>query len=219
MEQLVVPVRAHGFVGEQAASALQVAQTWSAEQYWLEPQLAPAGSQLSGTHTDEPVAQEVNDVEAQRLSAAQSAPAVQALQMPVPLQTWLGPQVTPGATGVVSTQTGVPVVQEVVPFMQGFVGVHAVPLAQGRHWPLAVQTAPTPQVVPGGRKPVSVQTGEPDPQAMVPPVEQGLPVEQVAPAVQAVQAPDDEQTWSVPQEVPGATYARSVQTAAPVEHS
>ncbi len=189
-----MPVLAHGFVGVQAAPALQVAQTWLAEQYWLVPQVAPAGSQVWGTHTDDPVAHEVSAVAAQRLSAAQSAPAVQALQMPVPLQTWLGPQVTPAATGVVSRHTGVPVVQEIAPFMQAFVGVQAAPLAHGRHCPLAVQTAPVPQEVPGGRKPVSVQTGEPDPQAMAPPAEQGLPVLHVAPAVHAVQTPDAEQT-------------------------
>lgn len=202
-----MPVAAQKFVGVQAAPGTHVAHTWEAEQYWFAtvPQVAPAGSHVWGTHTGDPVVQEVVAVAAQRLSAAQSAPEVHGLQIPAPLHTWFGPQEIPAATGVVSTHTGEPDVQEIAPFMQVFVGVQAAPGVHARHCPEALQTAPVPHGVPGGRRPVSVQTGDPEPQAMAPPAEQGFPVEQVVPGVQALQTPAPEQTWPVPHEVPGAT--------------
>jgi hypothetical protein len=53
----------------------------------------------------------------------QVVPAVQATQVPAPSQTWLAPQLVPGAwlpAGTFSVQTGTPVVQEFVPRRHGF---------------------------------------------------------------------------------------------------
>jgi len=183
------------------------------------PQVAPAGSQACGVHTGVPVAHSMVAVDAQGSSAAQSAPWLHAVQIPA-LQTWFGPQVVPFGTGVaVSTQTGVPVVQVVVPVTHGLRGVQAAPSEQGRHWARALQTRPVPQEVPAGSGAPSTHTGEPDAQSMVPAGAQGLAVEHEAPCVQASQAPAAEQTSPAPQAVPGGWLVWSVQTAAPLEHS
>ncbi len=65
----------------------------------------------------------------------QARPAVQETQAPRS-QTRFVPQLVPFATAVLlSTQTEVPVLQEVVPVWQGFVGVQARPAVQAAHAP------------------------------------------------------------------------------------
>jgi len=81
-----------------------------------------------------------------------------------------------------------------------FVGVHAPPIWQAAHAP-AWQTLPVPQVVPFGLLSVSVQTGAPVVQTMLP-TRQGLPVtSQAIPATHASQLPL-RQTLSAPHTVP-----------------
>jgi hypothetical protein len=150
--------------------------------------MAPAGSQSCGVHTGVPVAHWIVAIEAQGSVAAQRAPWLQAVQTPA-LQTWFTPQVAPFATGVVSTQTGVPEAQVVVPFMQELSGVQVAPSVQGRHWPEALQTAPIPQEVPAGFSPASTQTGVPEAQDVVPAMAQGFVGAQAAPSEQASQTP------------------------------
>ncbi len=59
---------------------------------------------------------------------AQLAPTVQAVHMPVALQTLSVPQAVPAARLVfLSVQTGNPVAQASVPAWQGFVGAQAAP--------------------------------------------------------------------------------------------
>src|SRR5205814_1136525 len=63
-------------------------------------------------------------------------PAVQATQLPLPLQTMLVPQLVPAVLFVSSRQVGTPVVHELMPFLhaaEGFV-VHAWPAVQSVHW-------------------------------------------------------------------------------------
>ena len=166
------------------------------------PQVAPAGSQARGVHTGVPVAHSTVAVDAQGSSEAQSAPWLHAVQIPA-LQTWFTSQVVPFGTGTaVSTQTGVPEAQVVVPVRHELRGVQAAPSEQGRHWATALHTRPAPQDVPAGSGAPSTHTGEPDAQSMVPSGAQGLPVGQEAPCEQVLQAPAAEQTSPAPQEKP-----------------
>ena len=82
--------------------------------------------------TGEPVPHAIVAVDAQGLVEAQSAPALQSVQMPA-LHTWFVPQGMPLATGIPSRQTGLPEPQVVVPVMHVFTGVQVDPLLQGRH--------------------------------------------------------------------------------------
>jgi hypothetical protein len=216
----MVPEAAQTLAGVQVAPAVQVLQAWAALQKVSGPvpQVAPAGSHDSGVHTGVPVAHWILETDAQSSVAAQRAPCVQAVQIPA-LQTWFTPQEFPFATGVVSTHTGVPEPQVVVPFMHELSGVQAAPSVQGRHWPDALQTRPAPQEVPAGFSPDSMHTGDPDAQEVVPASAQGFAGVQAAPSEQASQAPAAEQTSPAPQEKPGGWKVRSVQTAAPEEHS
>jgi hypothetical protein len=215
-----VPVAAQTFAGVQDAPAAQVLQACAALQKVSGPvpQVAPGGSHVWGAHTGVPVAHWIVAVEAQGSAAAQSAPCVQAVQVPA-LQTWFGPHAFPFATGVVSTQTGAPELQVVVPFMQELSGVQAAPSVQGRHWPTALQTRPVPQEVPAGFSPASTHTGDPEAQEVAPASAQGFAGAQAAPSEQASQTPAAEQTSPAPQEKPAGWKVRSVQTAAPEEHS
>jgi hypothetical protein len=97
--------------------------------------------------------------------------------------------------------------------------VQVAPSVQGRHWPDTLQTRPVPQEVPTGFSPASTHTGEPEAQEVVPASAQGFVGAQVAPTEQASQAPTAEQMSPAPHEKPGGWKARSVHTAAPLEHS
>ena len=221
VEHWMAAERAHGLVGVQDAPAVQEAQTCADEQYRSAggPHPAPAGSQLWSVQTGVPVPQAMVATEVQGFAEVQSAPCVHAVQTP-PLHTWFTPQEVPFETAVVvSTHTGSPDPQAIAPVRQVFRGVQASPGVQGRHWWAALQTSPVPQEVPAGTKPVSVHTGVPEPQAMVAPAEHGLVDAQGAPSEQASQTPAAEQTSPAPQVVPGGWLVRSVQTAAPLEHS
>jgi len=80
----------------------------------------------------------------------QAPPALHATQVPLPLQTWLGPQVVPAAVLPPSTQVMAPVEQELVPVLQ-LVGlpVHDWPAVQATHMPVPLQTMLVPQLTPG----------------------------------------------------------------------
>jgi len=79
-----------------------------------------------------------------------------------------------------------------------------------------VQTWFVPQPVPPAAKNWSAQTGAPVPHRVVPEVAHGFVGVQAAPCVQAVQTPEGEQTWFVPQSAPGVRKVPSVQTGVPV---
>jgi hypothetical protein len=111
--------------------------------------------------------------------------------------------------------------------VHGFADVQAAPCVQASpatqvlatHWWAALQTRPGPQGASSGRKAASTHTGVPEAQEVVPAVAHGLVGAQGAPSWQASQAPAAEQTSPAPQGVPGGWLRRSVQTAAPLEHS
>ena len=76
-----------------------------------------------------------------------------------------------------------------------------------------------PQKVPAAANPVAVQTGVPVPQATAAVVTQTFGGAQLPPSTQPPQVPVAEHTSPVPQAVPAGWSARSVHTAAPLEHS
>ena len=139
----------------------------------------------------------------------QDAPAVHAVQVPVPLQTWLVPHVVP-AVAFVWLQTGAPVVQLVVPGLQ--VVPQAALIVQATQLPLPSQTWLVPQDVPADLIVWFLQLGAPPLQSKVP----GLQADpQAAPAVQATQVPLPSQTMPPPQDVPALAFVWE-QTCAPV---
>ncbi len=81
-----------------------------------------------------------------------------------------------------------------------------------------LQDCPVPQGVPFARYVASVQTGWPEPQAMVAVAAHRLVEVQEVPAVQAMHAPEGLQTWPAPQGVPAARNVASAQTGTPVPH-
>jgi len=111
--------------------------------------VVPSGTALVARHTGTPVLQSIAAVATHAFSRVHGSPWVQAAQAAVAVQTRFVPQLVPGGwLRVVSTQTGVPVVQDVVPVWHGFdAGVQADPAAQGLHAP-ALQTRFVPQLVP-----------------------------------------------------------------------
>ena len=101
------------------------------------------------------------------------APTEQSLHAPA-LHTRSWPQVVPAGTLVlVSMHVGVPPVQTSAPVWQRLVGSHAAPAWQATHAP-AWQTMLVPQLMPFGLLSLSVHTGAPVVQTMVP-TRQGLP--------------------------------------------
>jgi hypothetical protein len=90
------------------------------------------------------------------------------MQLPAK-QKRLVPQLVPSVAGIPeSTQTGAPVVQEMVPLWQTFVGVHGAPVLHATQLPLPLQTIPVPQDDPGALLPLSTQTDEPVEQEVAP---------------------------------------------------
>ena len=116
-------------------------------------------------------------------------PATHAAQVPVAPHTMSVPQEVPAATLVlVSVHVGAAPEQTSVPVWHRFVGVQAPPAWQVAHVP-AWQTIPVPHAVPFGLLSVSVQTGAPVVQTMLP-TRHGLPVTSHAmPSVHAPQLP------------------------------
>ena len=149
---------------EQLAPVVHMPQKPLPSQTWLDPQDVPAMTfVVPSTQVIAPVLHEVVPFLHEDGFPVQDVPAVQATQVPEPLQTMLVPQLVPPAFGVLSTQVCTPVVQEVMPFLHaapGFV-VHGWPLAQTVHWPLALQTELVPQLVPGAWAAPSTQVCTP----------------------------------------------------------
>jgi hypothetical protein len=154
VEHDAMPLKQIPGLPEQLAPAVHVPQNPLPSQTWFDPHDVPAMTFVApSTQAMAPVAQEVVPFLHGDGLPVQDCPAVQATQLPAPLQTMLVPQEVPPAFGVLSMQVWTPVAQEVMPFLHaapGFV-VHGWPLAQTMHWPLALQTEFVPQPVPGGR--------------------------------------------------------------------
>jgi hypothetical protein len=152
------------------------------------------------------------------------APVEHVMQAPL-LQTSgvpasLGPHDVPFAVFVpVSLQTGAPDEQTVVPTWHAFVaGVHEAPVVHAPHAPSS-QTSLLPHDVPFvAFVPVSLQTGAPDEQTMVPAWHAFVDGVQEAPAMHEPQDPLS-QTWLVPHDAPLARLVPvSVHTEVPLAH-
>lgn len=93
-------------------------------------------------------------------AGTQIEPAEQAAQLP-PWHTMFAPQTLPLGTSLDSIQTGVPVLQAIVPFRQGLPGTtQSIPCTQAPQLPLALQTMSVPHDVPAATLvPESVHDG------------------------------------------------------------
>jgi hypothetical protein len=168
-------------------------------------------------HTDAPVTQEVTPLRQMDGLPAQAVPAVHDTHVPLPLHTWLVPQVVPAAVLPESRQRGEPVAQSMTPVLQGEPGfvAHALPASHIPHCPLPLHTMFEPQALPASRLSPSRQP-DADPQVTTPSLHTppGLPVHTV-PAAQVVQTPNL-QTLSAPQAVPSGALTSSAHCGAPV---
>jgi hypothetical protein len=111
-------------------------------QTWLVPQVSPPGWFAPSVHVWAPVLHEVMPVRQKVGLPLQFEPAVQAEQTPAELQTWLAPQLVPGAFWVLSTQVDTPVEHEVNPLKQAELGLleQLCPLVHAAQVPAEVQT-------------------------------------------------------------------------------
>jgi hypothetical protein len=153
----------------------------------LPPQLVPAGLLLLKLQTGEPLLQAMVPYW-HWLVGWQLWPTVQAMQLPLLLQTWLVPQLVPAVLLVVALQTGVPVLQEIEPFWQGLVGWQLWPEVHEMQLALLLQTMLVPQLVPAVLLVVALQTGAPVAQE-IEPFWQGFVGWHEVPVVQAPQLP------------------------------
>src|SRR5258708_5815767 len=113
-------------------------------------------------------------------------------------------------------QVGVPVAQDVVPFLHGFDGWHERFAVHETQLP-AEQTRFVPQAVPSECiVPVAVHVGTPDAHASLPPW-QGFVGWQVAPSTQAMHEPI-EHTWFMPHGLPSPWLPEAMHTETPVAH-
>jgi hypothetical protein len=152
------------------------------------------------------------------LVGVQGDPAEHGLQAPSS-HTSLVPHAVPLGAGLpVSVHTGRPVEQPVVPRWHVLFGVQVAPTVHAPHAPLS-QTSLVPHVVPlAALFWVSVHTGAPVVQSVVP-VWQALAGVHVAPCVHALHAPPLH-TALVPHDVPlAALLPVSVHDGVPIEHA
>jgi hypothetical protein len=200
-------------VGVQVPPVVHGPQTplWHA---MLFPQDSPFMMLLVSTHTGLPVEHEIVPF-LHRFVGWQAAPSLQVLHVP-PLQTLFVPHNVPFMTFPDSPHTAVPVEQEIIPVLHGFVGWQLAPLLQMPHVPL-LQTLLEPQEVPLETFPVSTHTDVPVEHDVVP-VLQGLAGWQPTFAAHTEQPPLLH-TMLVPHDVPFVTLPVSVQTGAPVSQT
>jgi hypothetical protein len=198
-EQTVMPAW-QGFAGTQIEPAEHVAQL-PAWQTMLAPQAVPLAASPDSMQTGVPVLQATVPLRQGLPGTTQSIPCTQAAHVPRASQTMSVPHDVPAATlVVVSVHDGADPEQTSVPVWHLFAGVHAPPCWQVAHVPVW-QTIPVPHVVPFGLLSVSVQTGAPVAQTMLP-TRHGLPVtSHVMPCTQLSQLPLW-QTLSMSQRVP-----------------
>ena len=98
-------------------------------------QVAVAGLGVPSTHSAAPVTQEVTPFRQTDGLPVHAPPAVHGTQVPLPLHTWLLPQVVPAAVLPASRQRGAPIVQSMTPVLQGAPGfiVHDFPASHITH--------------------------------------------------------------------------------------
>jgi hypothetical protein len=203
----------------QAPPAVQATQLPLPSHTWLVPQLVPALLLPPSTQVWAPVEQVVAPFLQMLGLLVHAWPAVHDTHVPLPLQTWLVPQLVPAVLLPPSTQVWAPVEQVVVPFLQ-LVGllVHAWPAVQATQPPVPVQTMLVPQLTPGDLLLPSTQVMAPAEQEVVPLLQLlGLPVH-AWPAVHDTQLPPPLQIMLAPQAVPAPFGVPLTQVGAPVMH-
>jgi hypothetical protein len=106
----------------------------------------------------------------QALDGVQTAPCVQALQVPLSSQTWFAPHGVPALTlSLRSTHVATPLEHNVAPRWHAFDGIQAAPTVQALQSPLPSQTWFTPHDVPGlAFDPVSTHVNRPVAHDVVP---------------------------------------------------
>jgi len=196
---------------------VQAPQVPFPSQTMLVPQLVPPVLLLPSAQVIAPVMQEFVPFLQMLGLPAQEPPAVQGTQVPFPSQTMLVPQLVPPILLPPSAQVIAPLMQEFVPFLQMLgLPVQEPPAVQGTQVPFPSQTRLAPQLVPGALLPPSTQVMAPVMQDVVPFLQAVGLVEQLLPAVQAIQLPAPLQTMPLPQPMPGALLPPSTQVMAPV---
>ncbi len=160
-----VPSSLQGFVGWQTPPAVHATQA-PALHTWSEPQVVPLANTIPvSVQTFAPVVQLKIPVW-QGLLGVQGSPAAQPIHDPL-AHTMLIPHELPLLLLVVSSHTGAPVPQEIVPFLHMLAGLQAIPTVHAVHVPL-LQTRFVPHVVPLFLLPVSLHTIVPVEQAFTP---------------------------------------------------
>jgi hypothetical protein len=221
VEQDVVPFLQGAFgLPEQSLPAVQDTQVPEPLQTMFVPQLVPAPLLLPSTHVIAPVEQDVVPfLQAAFGLVAQPVPAVQAPQVPEPLQTMFVPQLVPAALLLASMHVIPPVEQDVMPFLQAALGfvVQPFPAVHEPQAPEPLQTMFVPQLVPAALLLPSTHVIAPVEQDVVPFLQAALGfVVQPVPVVQEPQSPEPLQTMFVPQLVPAALLLPSRHVIRPV---
>jgi hypothetical protein len=190
-----LPSQVGGLLGSQVRQ-LPPTQSFAAPQDFPSATL-PASVQtaLPDPHATFPVLQ--------GFAGVQIASAVHAPHVPL-LHTMFVPQALPFAALLpASVHVAVPLLQDRMPTWHLFSGTQGVPSLQAAHAP-SWQTFPVPQLFPLGALPEAAQTEEPDAQSVWPTLH-GSGGSHALFAAQLPHWPDELQTMSTPQAVPGAT--------------
>lgn len=147
-------------------------------------------------------------------------PDVHEMQAPAALQTCPAPQLVPAMALRSSRQRVEPVLQSVLPSLQGAPGlvVHATLGTQAPQFPLASQVWLVPQLVPAILLLPSTQREEPVLHSVMPFLHGEGFVTQAMFATHAVHEPVAEQTWLRPHEVPAGRLLESMQVCVPDAH-
>ena len=188
------------------------------------PKQTPASQPLpsttgpKGVQTGAPLEQVVRPWWQALAGGTQLVLATHEVQLPEGAQTRFAPHGVPASSPVpVSVQLKVPVEQVLRPWWQTLSGGQLVLATHALQLPEGAQTRFAPHGVPASTSSeVSVQSEAPVEQ-LVAPRWQMLPGRQPTFAVQATQAPAEEQTWLVPQAVPASVGTEvSTHAEAPV---
>jgi hypothetical protein len=155
----------------QLCPSVQVPQKPLPSHTLLAPQEVPAVTlPAPSTQVAAPVVHELMPVLHTDGLVVHVVPAVQATQVPEPLQTMLVPQPVPGALLVSSPHVCTPVMHELMPFTHAARGlvVHVWPAVHNVHCPFALHTWLVPQPVPAAFMVPSTHTWVPEAHELVP---------------------------------------------------
>jgi hypothetical protein len=134
-EQLVTPCLHAVGLPVQVWLATQAPQNPLPSHSWPPVQVVVLGLGVPSMQVDAPVTHEVTPLRQIDGLVVQAVPAVQETQVPVPLQTWLVPQVVPAGVVPESMHFGAPPAQSITPVLHGAPGfmVQALPASHITH--------------------------------------------------------------------------------------